>query len=331
MTKSQARGALIPPSDEKPKTHEEPPACPSVPHRASLPGPQGLKVTDRTRLALLLAPALVILGGLFFTGLGLTLLRSLRYSPGLGMTDPDFTAYTAILSDPGFLRSLALSLWIATATTLIAATLALAAALLLRRTFPGRALASFLVQINLTIPHIVGAIGLFYLVSQSGAFARIAHAAGLIEAPADFPALTQDPYAIGIILLYVWKELPFITLILLASLQSIGEDHEAVARSLGATRWQAFRHVLLPMILPGLAAASALVFAFAFGAYEVPLILGAHAPKALPVLAWQAWTDTDLASRPEAMAMAVVIALIGLALLAVVARGLTRSGASDAR
>lgn len=285
-------------------------------------------MTDRSRIALLLAPALVILGGLFLTGLGLTLLRSLHYAPALGQTTPTLASYTAILGNPGFLNSLALSLWIATASTLIAATLALAAALLLRQSFPGRAVISFLVQLNLTIPHIVGAIGLVYLVSQSGAFARLAFAAGLIAGPQDFPALTQDPYAIGIILLYVWKELPFITLILLANLQTLGDDHEAAARTLGATRWQAFRHVLLPMLMPALAAASALVFAFAFGAYEVPLVLGAHAPKALPVLAWQAWTDTDLATRPEAMAMAVIIALIGIGLLLLYARLL---GLRDAR
>lgn len=286
-------------------------------------------MTDRSRIALLLAPALLILGGLFLTGLGLTLLRSLHYAPALGQTAPDLSAYAAILASPGFLKSLALSLWIASASTLIAATLALAAALLLRQTFPGRAIIAFLVQLNLTIPHIVGAIGILYLFSQSGAFARLAHAAGVITGPQDFPALTHDPFAIGIILLYVWKELPFITLILLANLQTLGEDHEATARTLGATRWQAFRHVLLPLLLPGLAAASALVFAFAFGAYEIPLVLGAHAPKALPVLAWQAWTDTDLATRPEAMAMAVLIALIGLVLLFLYAR-LLRTGARDA-
>lgn len=286
-------------------------------------------MTDRRRIALLLAPALIILGGLFLTGLGLTLLRSLHYAPALGQTRPDLSAYTAILTSPGFLKSLALSLWIASASTLIAATLAVAAALLLRQTFPGRALISFLVQLNLTVPHIVGAIGILYLVSQSGSFARLAYAAGLITGPQDFPALTHDPFGIGIILLYVWKELPFITLILLANLQTLGEDHEATARTLGATRWQAFRFVLLPMLMPGLAAASALVFAFAFGAYEVPLILGAHAPKALPVLAWQAWTGTDLTTRPEAMAMAVLIALIGLGLLFLYCR-LLRIGARDA-
>lgn len=277
-------------------------------------------MTDRTRIALLLAPALLVLGGLFLTGLGLTLLRSLHYAPALGQTTPDVTAYAAIFTTPGFLKSLALSLWIATTSTLIAATLALAAALLLRQTFPGRAFIAFLVQLNLTIPHIVGAIGLLYLVSQSGAFARLAYAAGLISGPQDFPVLTQDPYAIGIILLYVWKEVPFIALILLANLQTLGQDHEATARTLGATRWQAFRHVLFPMLLPALAAASALVFAFAFGAYEVPLVLGAHAPKALPVLAWQSYSDTDLDARPEAMAMAVIIALIGVALLLLYAR-----------
>lgn len=287
-------------------------------------------MTDRTRIALLLLPALLVLGGLFLTGLGLTLLRSFRYLPALGMTEPDLSAYAAILTSPGFLASLGLSLWIATASTLLSALIALGAALLLRQSFPGRALISFLVQLNLTVPHVVGAIGILYLLSQSGAFARLAHATGLIAGPAGFPALVNDPYAIGIILLYVWKEVPFITLILLANLQALGEDHESVARSLGATRWQAFRHVLLPMLAPGLAAASALVFAFAFGAYEVPLVLGQHAPKALPVLAWQAWTDTDLAQRPEAMAMAIVVAGIGLALLALVARSL-RLGGPDAR
>ncbi|NHB78496.1 ABC transporter permease [Rhodobacter calidifons] len=283
-------------------------------------------MTDRTRIALLLAPALLLLGGLFLSGLGLTLLRSFRYFPALGLTEPDLGAYAAILTSPGFLRSLGLSLWIASASTVLAAILALVAALLLRQSFPGRALISFLVQLNLTIPHVVGAIGILYLLSQSGAFARLAHAAGLIAGPADFPVLVNDPFAIGIILLYVWKEVPFIALILLANLQTLGEDHESVARSLGATRWQAFRHVLLPMLAPGLAAASALVFAFAFGAYEVPLILGQHAPKALPVLAWQAWTDTDLATRPEAMAMSIVIAAIGLALLALVARAVRQGG-----
>ena len=102
---------------------------------------------------------------------------------------------------------------------------------------------------------------------------------------------------------------------MLANMQALGEDYESVARSLGATRWQAFRHVLLPLIFPGALSASVIVFAFTFGAYEIPAILGANYPAALPVLAYRKYTDVDLAARPEAMAMAIVIALLSAVMI----------------
>jgi putative spermidine/putrescine transport system permease protein len=274
-------------------------------------------MSDRTRIIVLLAPAVVVTAGLFYAALGLGLLRSFNYMPVIGLTEPNFAAYEAVLTSQTFLRSFALSLHIAVTSTLLSAVVALGAAMLLRQTFPGRTLITFLFQLNLTIPHIVGAIGILYLFSQSGVFARLSYATGMITRPAEFLALVFDPYAIGIILQYVWKEVPFIGLILLANLQAIGTDHESTARSLGATRWQAFRHVLLPMLMPGLLSASALVFAFAFGAYEIPLLLGANAPAALPVLAWRSYADVDLAARPEAMAMSVTVALLSAALIGV--------------
>lgn len=286
-------------------------------------------MSDRTRTLILLAPALLMIGGLFVTSLGLGLVRSFGYLPAIGLNDLNHDAYKAVLTDPAFLRSLGLTLWIAVASTALAALIAVGAALLLRQTFPGRALALFLFQLNLTIPHIVGAIGILYLFSQSGSFARLAHATHLIVTPADFPALVFDPYAIGIILTYVWKEVPFIGLILLARMQTIGADFEAVARSHGATKGQAIRHILLPLLMPSLVGASALTFAFTFGAYEIPALLGASFPKALPVLAYQSFTDVDLAARPEALAMAIVIALIGAVMLAIVFSYQTRSDDAD--
>jgi putative spermidine/putrescine transport system permease protein len=277
-------------------------------------------MTQGTRIFLLLTPAVLLLGGLFLASIGLGLVRSLRYMPAVGLTEPDLQAYVAVFTAPGFLASLALSLWIAASSTAISAAVALAAALLLRETFPGRQLIGALFQLNLTIPHVVGALGILYLFSQSGSFARLAFAAGIITAPGEFPALTHDPFAVGIVLTYVWKEVPFIGLILLAKLQTIGPEHEAAARSLGASRWQALIHVLLPILMPALVAASAVVFAFSLGAYEIPLLLGAHSPEALPILAWRGFTDVDLASRPEAYAMSMLIAVIGAALLALYAR-----------
>ena len=272
-------------------------------------------MTDRTRIFILLAPALLIIGVLFFGGLLIGIMRSLNYMPVIGLTQPNFDAYISIFTSREFYLSFLLTFHISFTSTVLSSILAIGAALLLRRQFLGRAIVNFLFQLNLTVPHLVGAIGILYLFSQSGSFARLAAEWGMIARPGDFPALVFDPYAIGIILQYVWKEVPFIGVIVLANMQAIGEDYESVARSLGASRWQSFRYVLLPMIFPGVLSASVIVFAFTFGAYEIPALLGANYPAALPVLAYRKYTDVDLVARPEAMAMAIVIALLSAVML----------------
>jgi putative spermidine/putrescine transport system permease protein len=274
-----------------------------------------MRMSDRWRIVLLLTPAMLVIVVLFFGGLAVGLMRSFNYMPVVGLTDPGFDAYVRVFGSREFHLSFLLTFHIAFTSTVISCALAIGAALLLRRTFFGRSVISFLFQLNLTVPHLVGAIGILYLFSQSGSFARLGYQWGLIAAPADFPALVFDPYAIGIILQYVWKEVPFIGVIVLANMQAIGPDYETVARSLGASRWQAFRHVLLPLIFPGVLSASVMVFAFTFGAYEIPAILGQNYPAALPVLAYRKYTDVDLAARPEAMAMAIVIALLSAAMI----------------
>ncbi len=274
-------------------------------------------MSDRLKIVLLLAPALLIIGVLFFGGLLIGLMRSLNYMPVIGLTRPNLDAYIAVFTDRNFYLSFLLTFHIAFTSTVLSAVIAIGAALLLRRTFFGRGAINFLFQLNLTVPHIVGAVGILYLFSQSGSFARLAYHTGLIAKPADFPALVFDPFAIGIILQYIWKEVPFIGVIVLANMQAIGQDYEAVGRSLGATKWQSFRHVLLPLIFPGVLSASVMVFAFTFGAYEIPALLGASHPQALPVLAYKAYTDVDLAARPQAMAMAIIIACLSAIMIAV--------------
>ena len=72
----------------------------------------------------------------------------------------------------------------------------------IKNVFIGKSLINFLFQINLTVPHLIGAIGILYLFSQSGSFARLAFQWGIITRPSEFPELVFDPYAIGIILQY---------------------------------------------------------------------------------------------------------------------------------
>jgi putative spermidine/putrescine transport system permease protein len=188
--------------------------------------------------------------------------------------------------------------------------LAVGTALLIFHTERGRRAITFVYQFNLPIPHIVGGVAMLLLLSQSGLIARVGHALGLVEAPADFPALTNDRWGFAIIAEYVWKETVFIGVVVLAALAGGVAEFEDLARTLGASRWKRFWHVIVPLLTPAILSTSIIVFAFSFGAFEIPFLLGQPFPVALPVLAFRAYTDVDLNARPQAMAISVVIAAI---------------------
>ena len=262
----------------------------------------------RLKIALLLAPAVVVIGALFVGGLGVALAQSLGYVPAIGMTELNLEAYREILSDDGLLDSLLLTFYVAGASTGISTVLAVLAALALRRS-NGR-ISAVVFQLPITIPHLVAAVGIALVVGQTGLGARLAAALGLIGEPGEFPALLYDRYSLGIVLTYVWKEVPFIALVVLASLRGVAAELEDVARTLGAGAWQRFWYVVFPVISPSIVAASLLVFAFTFGAFEVPYLLGKSYPTILPVVAYDEYRDIDLASRPTAMAINILIALV---------------------
>ena len=79
---------------------------------------------------------------------------------------------------------------------------------------------------------------------------------------------------LGVAIGMIHYMIPFAVLPLYANRQGIDLRLVAAARGLGATRWQAFRRVFLPLSLPGLVGAGVLVFIFSLGFYVTPAILG---------------------------------------------------------
>jgi putative spermidine/putrescine transport system permease protein len=269
-----------------------------------------MDLRDRLRVPLMLAPALAVVFFLYLGGLVLALSQSFGYMPVVGKYDFSFDAYVNVFTDPRFLSGLALTCWIGFSVAFLSMVLAVICALVLRQTLPGKKLISFIFQFNIPIPHIVGVVAMMFVLSQSGLISRITYALGLTQGTTDFPALIYDKYGIASIAEFLWKAVPFTGVIVLAVLQSLGEDYEDLARTLGASRWQRFRYVILPFIMPGLLRSSILVFAFAFGNFEIPWLLGARYPTPLPVLAWEYYHDIDLGNRREAMAISMVIAVL---------------------
>lgn len=289
----------------------------TLPSRRWRPAPRSsYGLPAGVRIALLLSPALLVIVVLFLGGFLFGILQSLGYLSLVGDGRFSFDAYRTMFDDPAVRASIVLTLRVSLLSTGISAVLAIAAAMLIRATRRGRRFLTVVFQLNLPVPHIVSAAAMLLLLQQSGLISRLTHAAGLTDAPADFPGLTADRFGIAIIASYVWKEVPFIGVVVLAALQAGVADYEEVARTLGAGPWARFRTVVLPIITPGVLSTSVIVFSFTFGSYEVPYLLGRSYPATLPVVAYQSYTDTDLAARPVAMAEAVFIAVfVGLLVL----------------
>ncbi len=281
------------------------PSAPGVPSRA---GRRGLP--EPARVALLLAPALVVVGVFFVGGVSQAVLQSLGRQPFLGETDWSLDAYRTVLADPAFRASLTLTLRVVLLSTALATGLGVGLALVVRRFARGRL--TSLLQATLAVPHLVGALCIALLLSPSGLISRAGSTVGLVDDAAAFPVLTNDAFGWGIIAEYTWKETPFIAVVALAALNPQVRDLENVARSLGAGGLRRLRTVTLPMLAPPVAAASVLVAAFAAASYEVPRLLGQSFPAALPVVALQRFRDTDLLVRPEAMAIATILAVLSL-------------------
>jgi putative spermidine/putrescine transport system permease protein len=268
-----------------------------------------------------LAPAAIILGLLVAAGMGYAVAQSLGALPLAGETDVGFAAYRRLLADGGsggdLWASAGFTLWISAASTLVAACLALLAVGWLDRPRRGRGVAAGVLHLNLAIPHVVWAVALVLVLSQSGIVARIAAAVGLVGVPADFPIVVRDRFGLGIVIHYATKEAPFLTLVAMALSRAQPRELGVIAQSLGATGLRRVRLVTLPAVLPGLGAASALVFAFVFGAYEAPVVVGVTSPRPLSVLGLDLFTSADLARRPEAMALGVLMAATVVAILSV--------------
>ncbi|MGB3225338.1 MAG: ABC transporter permease subunit [Desulforhopalus sp.] len=268
------------------------------------------RTTSSWKLFVLLGPALCVIVLLFGGGLVLGFLQALGHLPSEGLEAISFGHFKNVLQDPDFIKSLILTLYISTVSTVIAAAVSVVLALALIKWAADSKTINFVLQIPLTVPHLVIAISVILLLAPAGLFSRLLSSMSFIQNPSDFPLLVNDSWGIGILTVYIWKEIPFITFMLLAVLKNMGTELLEAGSTLNASKYQRFMYIILPIIAPSLGSACLIVFAFTFGAFEVPYLLGQTYPLVLPVWAYKNYSDIDLLARPEGITIGLIIAAI---------------------
>jgi len=259
-----------------------------------------------------LTPVLILLLGIFASGIVMGLLQSFGYFPTIGLTEFTLKYYLAVLQNSSFLDSLLFSFYIAFVSSVFAIILGVFLAYAIYKLKGKKAWVETIYQVPIAVPHIVSALLVYNILSQTGIIPRILYGIGLIDDLGQFPSLLYSENGIGIILAYLWKEIPFVALTTYAILGNFSSQLSDVAKNLGASSRQAFFYIILPLLLPTILSTFVIIFAFSFGAYEVPLLLGPTSPRVLAVQAYVEYTNPNFSNRPYAMVYNTLITVIAL-------------------
>lgn len=182
--------------------------------------------------------------------------------------------YEAMFNDVNFYDAL----WYTAKLTIISIVIVIVSAVILamalRRTFVGKKMTLFLLQVDISMPTITCASMMLIVLSQTGFTSSLFYNLGLLSSFEEFPNLFNDPKGYGVIITVVWMFIPYIALSFLAVLHSISNDLEDQAATLGVGGVRRFFHLTLPNLKSSIAYTSILCFACVFGSFELPSLVG---------------------------------------------------------
>ncbi|HEY3407281.1 MAG TPA: ABC transporter permease [Propionicimonas sp.] len=218
------------------------------------------------RVLLILFGALTIL---FLIGPSLVIVP-MGFSSGsiLEFPPPGFSLqwYEKMLTDRSWTSGFGTSFQVAVATAILASILGTLAALgISRGRFPGKSIANALILSPLVVPMVVIAIGMFSL------FVRWKITGTLV----------------GLSLAHTALAVPYVVVSVSTSLRTMDRNLEMAAANLGANPARTFRHITLPLIMPGVFAGALFAFLSSWDEVVVSIFLTTTKFRTLPVVMWE--------------------------------------------
>ena len=179
---------------------------------------------------------------------------------------------------------------------------------LVRYKFPGKKIVDALVDLPFALPTAVAGISLTALLAGNGWVGQYLEPLGI--------QLAFNPNGIVIALIFIG--LPFVVRTVQPVLEDSEKELEEAATSLGATRWQIFRHVILPAIMPALLTGFAMAFARAVGEYGSVIFIAGNMPMVSEITPLIIIGKLEQYDYAGATAVAVVMLVISFVLLLVI-------------
>lgn len=230
------------------------------------------KVQQYLGLILNVFPPFVYLLLLFYAPMAILLVMSF-WKSGFMSLEPAFTLenYRAFLSNPIHRRILINTFVIVTGVMVAMIVVGYPIAYFLARmVHKYDALIIYLLIIPVEINYLIRIYAWKIVLGRAGIINAFLMSMGIIHEPLKF--LLYSRTAVMIVLLHEW--LPYVVIPVYVALKGIPPEIVEAARDLGAGRWDVFRHIYLPLSLPGLFASFVLVYIPMLGEFAIPSIVG---------------------------------------------------------
>ncbi len=211
--------------------------------------------------------------------------------------------YTALLGSTYFKQVFWRSIRLSLASTAACAVLGFPTAYYISKYSKNKGVLVALAVFPMFTSPVIRSFSWMVILGKKGIVNDLLVAAGIVAKPISL-LYNEFSMVVGFIQLF----LPLMILSLIGVMDNISEDLNLAAGSLGASRMAVFRHVVLPLSIPGLVTGSVLVFTGCLTAYTTPQLLGGTDTRVLATLIYQ--QAMSLGDWTQASAVAVVMIVI---------------------
>jgi multiple sugar transport system permease protein len=264
----------------------------------------------------LILPVTLFLGVFFLYPF--VLVAQQAFSTGSGFTLDNFREVVTYWKFPISLQN---TLLLAAAVVPVQVALALLMATMVTRMQKGRDLVLYIWTIPLGISDLAAGIIWLAIFEQSGFLNSMMHGLGVVDKPVNFLSY-QNPAIVflAIALAEIWRATAIMLVILVAGIGLIPKEYYEAAEVFGASPWQRFLRITLPLLRPSLQTALVLRVILAFEIFAVVAALGG---TLFPVLMGETYAyQFDLLNGGAAAAMALIILAISIGFTLVILRAL---------
>lgn len=219
--------------------------------------------------------------------------------------------FFAVISDPRVLASFRVTFGSAALAALINLALGtLIAYFLVRVRFPAKSIVDALIDLPFAMPTAICGIAMATIYAPKGDIGAIFAKLGI--------KIAFTPA--GIVVAMIFIGIPFVVRAVQPALADLGRDSEDAAKSLGASRFQTLRRVLIPSLAPALLSGFTLAFARGLGEYGTIIFIAGNAPMKTEITSLLIVTQLEQYNYPGGTAIALTMLALSLILILVVNR-----------